>query len=402
MAVAVPISEEPLMTSSLIPRVALVVLAVGLAACDQPATAPRAPAAPSAALTFRGDAPASAPELFASGFVFPRGLTFSESGLLVVAEAGSGGTGFTTAEDCPQVIPPVGPYTNGNTARVSLVDWRGNRVTLADGFPSGHNGVDDFIGVADVAIIGNSLYAMSAGGGCSHGATVPAAVYRLGLFGQRTLVADLSNYLAHNPVAQPEEDDFEPDGTWYSMIRDGATLVAVEPNHGDIVRINPRSGAVQRIVDVSASQGHIVPTALATWRGALFFGNLGTFPSPVGSEKIFRVRRNGTLRVVAEGFTQVLGLEFDRFGRLYVLESSTSPLPSPGSGQVTRLDRFGHRTVIASGLFFPTGMTFGPNGDLYVSNKGFGPPQSGEVLRIRLRDDGDRRADGWEGEEDDR
>ena len=52
---------------------------------------------------------------------------------------------------------------------------------------------------------------------------------------------------------------YQPDGTWYSMIRSGDGLVAVEPNHGDLAEVNPRKGTVQRIVDISASQGHIVP-----------------------------------------------------------------------------------------------------------------------------------------------
>ncbi len=37
-----------------------------------------------------------------------------------------------------------------------------------------------------------------------------------------------------NPVANPEEDDFEPDGTWYSMTNVNGNLYAVEPNHGEL------------------------------------------------------------------------------------------------------------------------------------------------------------------------
>jgi hypothetical protein len=40
--------------------------------------------------------------------------------------------------------------------------------------------------------------------------------------------------------------------------------------------------------------------------------------------------------------------------------------------------------VIVEGLFFPTAMRFGPDGALYVSNKGFGPPQPGENLRVTV------------------
>jgi len=57
-----------------------------------------------------------------------------------------------------------------------------------------------------------------------------------------------------HPVANPEPDDFEPDGTWYSMIAVRGNLYAVEPNHGEIDRITPE-GEISRVIDISASQG---------------------------------------------------------------------------------------------------------------------------------------------------
>jgi hypothetical protein len=35
-------------------------------------------------------------------------------------------------------------------------------------------------------------------------------------------------------VANPEPDDFEPDGTWYGMVAAGHVLYAVEPNRGEL------------------------------------------------------------------------------------------------------------------------------------------------------------------------
>ena len=88
-----------------------------------------------------------------------------------------------------------------------------------------------------------------------------------------------------------------------------------------------------------------------------------------------------------------IGLEFDRSGRLHVLESTTvAGNPTPNTGDVVRLDRRGHRDVIVQGLFLPTGLRFGPDGALYISNKGFGPPQPGEILRVNVRDADDRDA----------
>lgn len=329
---------------------------------------------------------AASVSIFATGLEFPRGLTFAPNGDLYVAEAGAGGTATTTSQ-CTQVIPPVGPYRNGPTARISRIDRRGNRTTFSTGFPSAVNAFHDVLGVADVAFVGDKLYALVAGGGCSHAsATVPAGVARVSHSGTWSIVADLSAWQTAHPVAHPEADDFEPDGSWYGMISSHGSLVAVEPNHGEVVRVNPRNGHVTRIADISATYGHIVPTVVAERRGALYLSSLGVFPGTPGSQKILRLSRSGDVSEVASGFTAVLGLDFDARGRLYVLETGEAGgFPAPGAGRVIRLDRKGNRVVIVDGLFLPTGLRIGPDGWLYISNKGFGPPQPGEILRVDIR-----------------
>lgn len=326
-------------------------------------------------------------EVAATGLLFPRGMTFGSHGDIYVAEAGTAGTSATTPEQCTQVGAPIGPYVNGPTGRISRIDRHGNRTTVADGFPSGVNAFGDVQGVADVTFLRGKLYALVAGGGCSHGsAEVPAGVARVGRDGSWSMISDLSAYQAANPVANPFPPDFEPDGSWYGMISRWGELVAIEPNHGEVVRIDPRSGAVQRIADLSADFGHIVPTIATERHGTLFVSSLGVFPLTPGATSILRISRWGMVSVVAEGFTAVLGLDFDRRGRLYVLEtSSVAGFPTPNTGRVIRLDRRGHRDVIVDDLFLPTAMRFGPDGMLYISNKGFGPPQPGELLRVNVR-----------------
>ena len=330
------------------------------------------------------------PSVFATGFEFPRGLSFGPNGDLYVAEAGAGGAGNTVGQ-CTQVIPPVGPYHNGPTARISRVERAGNRTTFASGFPSGVNALGDFLGVADVAFVGEKMFALSSGGGCSHGTTAaPAGIVMVSKLGAWSTIADLSAWQAAHPVAQPNPGDFEPDGSWYGMISSQGSLVAVEPNHGEVIRVNPRTGAITRLADISATQGHIVPTVIAERRGAFYLSSLGTFPGTPGSQKILRLSRSGEVSEVATGFTAVLGLDFDSHGRLYVLETGEAGgFPAPGTGRVVRLDRKGNRVVIVEGLFLPTGLRIGPDKQLYISNKGFGPPQPGEVLRVDLRPKGD-------------
>ena len=364
--------------------IALLVGALAVAGCDSPADdGPLAPTAPAV----RPDADVqttalAAATVFATGLRFPRGLTFGPDGFLYVAEAGNGGT-HSTAGQCKQVVPPVGPYTNGHTARISRIGPHGNRSTVAFGFPSAVAAIGDVNGVADVAFIGNQLYALVSGGGCSHGSGTPAGIAKVSPTGDWSIVADLSAYQAKHPVAHTEPADFEPDGTWYSMLAQNGKLFAVEPNHGEVVRIVPGTWKVSRIVDVSASKGHIVPTALAERFGNFYFGNLGTFPVTPGSEKVFQLKTDGTLILAKGGFTTVLGLDFDSRGRMYVLETTHGAgFPTPGTGRVVRVNGDGTRQVIVNGLFFPTAMQFGPDDRLYISNKGFGPPQPGEILRV--------------------
>jgi streptogramin lyase len=330
--------------------------------------------------------------VFATGLNNPRGLKFGPDGNLYVAEGGIGGTNSTEG-CCEQVIPPVGPYTGSATgSRISKIDANGNRTTAVDNLPSSQTSAATgnlTSGAADVAFIGNTLYILLGGAGCSHGVPqvpeMPNGVLRVNADGSTELIANLSAFVMAFPVAHPNPDDFEPDGTWYSMIAVGGNLYAVEPNHGELDRITP-DGQISRVTDISASQGHIVPTAIAH-RGNFYVGNLNTFPVVPGSSKIYKITPSGNVSVFAEGLTTILGLVFDRRDRMYVLETSTvAGDPTPFTGKVIRVDPSRRQTEIASGLFFPTGMTLGPDGALYVSNVGFGPPPAGlgEILRITV------------------
>jgi len=327
--------------------------------------------------------------VFSTGFNNPRGLKFGPDGYLYVAEGGAGGTDSTTGQ-CTQVPFPVGTYTGSPTGgRISKVDWAGIRTTVTDSLPSSNaNEIigGDVEGVADVAFIGNTLYALLAGGGCSHGVpSIPNGIVKVNGNGSWTWVANLSDWLMANPVVNPEPDDFEPDGTWYSMLNVRGDLYALEPNHGVLVKVTT-SGTISKVVDISASQGHIVPTALA-YHGNFYIGNLNTFPITGGASKILKVTPSGELKVDLPGLNTVLGLVFDNRDRMYVLEMTAgAPFPTPGMGRILQVLPSGKITTIVSGLSFPTGMTMGPDGNLYVSNVGFSPKAigGGQVLKITI------------------
>lgn len=368
-------------------RIIVLALVAGFAvACNE--TTPVQVQPPGVALG-RGPVPAPTISTFATGLNAPRGLQFGPDGYLYVAEGGTGGTGSTEGQ-CDQVVAPIGPYTGGYTARISKIDASGNRTTVVDNLPSSQTSAASgglISGVADVAFVGNTLYALLAGAGCSHGIPdVPNGVIRVHSDGSWDLVADLGAYQAAHPVAHPEEEDFEPDGTWWQMVVVRGDLYAVEPNHGELVRITT-SGMVDRVVDISAKEGHIVPTAIA-YHGNFYVGNLGEFPLVPGSSTILHITPSGRIPETTGHLTSVLGVAFDHAGRMYALENTVCPtatpcMPTPETGRVVRVARDGSLETIASGLMLPTGMTMGPDGALYVSVFGFGgPPGSGAIIRI--------------------
>ena len=349
---------------------------------------------------------AGPPTVVATGLEGPRGLKFGPDGDLYVAEAGLGGT-KSTAGLCTQVPGAPGgpgPYTGGLTARISKISSTGKRTTVASGFPSTISS-GGTIGVADVAFLNGKLYAVVAGGGCSHGnPDNPSGIAEVDpSTGKWTLIADIGAWLKTHPTAYESPDDFEPDGTLYSVISLDGRLITVEPNHGQVISVTP-DGTINQVIDISASEGHIVPTAIAERQGHYYVGNLNLFPIDPQWARVLTISRDDHFptenlapgfeqdyhrhHIVDSkaGFTTVVAVAFGpEDGLLYVLElSDAAGYPTPGDGKVVRVLRNGQIEEVITGLAVPTGMTFGPGGKLYISNLGAAPGASGQILRFTI------------------
>ncbi len=164
-------------------------------------------------------------------------------------------------------------------------------------------------------------------------------------------------------------------------------------------------GKISEVIDISASEGHIVPTSIAARGGNFYVGNLGLFPIDPDWARVLTLSKNGfnnpapgfgggrnDYHVVdaKAGFTTVVAVAFGPDGLLYALElSAEAGFPTPGAGKVVRVKRSGAIEVVVAGLAVPTGMTFGPDNRLYVSNlgalpAGAAPPGSGQILRFDI------------------
>jgi hypothetical protein len=171
----------------------------------------------------------------------------------------------------------------------------------------------------------------------------------------------------------------------------GAYLYITQPNQQEIDRIDPQTGKITRIIDLSKqfpgpTDWH-GPTSMVYHDGALYFGILEKFPIVEGVANVYKLTLDGKLSVYATGFTAILGIAFDDLNRLYVLENTVgAPFPTPGLGDVVRWDpATGTRQVLTTGLNLPTAITFGPDGSLYISNWGIGPAGAGQIVRLSFQ-----------------
>lgn len=339
-------------------------------------------------------------QVVATGLNNPRGLDFAPNGALYIAEAGTGGAG-------PIVQGAEGPLQFGLSGSITRV-FKGAQERIVTGLPSLANAqgmgalgpsnvVFDQLGHAAVTI-GLALnpsvrenVLRAAGGGAM------GTVQQMNQNGQMKLIADIAGFELLNdpdgngPDSNPNGVTQDKGGVVYvadaganALLKVSAkgvvSVVAIFPN-----RIVATPPALPQPPFPPQLPMQAVPTNVVIGPdGALYVSQLTGFPFPPGEAKIYRIVPNAAPQVYAEGFTNIIDLEFDAAGNLYVLEIDRNSLlaPSP-TGRLARVNA-GTQTVdtIASdGLVMPGGMTIGPDGAIYVSNFSVSAG-GGQVVRI--------------------
>ena len=366
--------------------------------------------------------------VLATGLHDPRGIALGAAGSLYVAEGGTTEGVFTLPPGPPLtdlsrdrcvMYWPVAPVVGGHTGRVSRIDASGKVSVIADELPSVALNTligGDRLSAASVALIGNRLYALIAGAGCSHGhASEPNGIYRIYPDGVAQPVVDLSNLLRGlNDVKDASDPTFEPDGSWYSMVHAFGALYAVEPNRGTFVRVT-EAGEVTVLADLidavnqTEGDGDQTWTALTRRGNHFYIGTLGRINTGFAGA-VYRLSRDGSqITRVVSGLHGVVGIAFDTVGRMYVLETTAAgvdpPLSDPSAGRLVRVERDGSVTPILTALAFPTALVTGRDGTFYVTNCGYGcndrtnfpaalpSLRAGQVLKVKLADANAARRD---------
>ena len=325
----------------------------------------------------------SAWTVFARGLTNPRHMRVGPDGMLYVAEAGVGGSQAPTCDPADNMFG--GPdYRGGLTGRVSRVRPDGRVETVAEGFASFEDGTGEILGTSDVAWIGKTLYVLTEGGGCTRGLPDdPAGVVRVSRDGSLSYVADITAFIRAHPVAVPPTcgptGDCEPDGVPHSMVAVGGYLYVVDTNHNSILRVNPRTGRVANLHDLS-----VLDPAPIRIRRRGDDALIGTFDGDLLKMDLF----HGPVRFLQSGYNPLVDLVNLR-GSLFLLETFTNDSPwTPDEGRVLRRNRDGSSAEIAAGLNFPIGLAAW-RGDLYVSQNSYGqgPVEgTGEIVRIKCHE----------------
>ncbi len=390
----------------------------------------------------------------ADGLDNPRNMDWDSAGNLYVTTSGKGGDGKDgrcIPSPSAQFIP-LCAGANGSVIKIaadgSKTDFLSSLTSIAL-VPSGEQAA----GPADFKFDskGNAYLLTGVAGDPTKRDTVLKAPDLGKLFkvdlgtGSLTQLADIANYealnnpdgtdLVSNPYALAIKDDnaFIVDGggnTIYKVGLDGSGIkdvkafpvlnVQLTTSQFPVLPeglVDPTGGAPLPPGYTQAANGlpvsnQSVPTGIAIAPdGSLTVSEYSYFPYPEGAARIWKIDENLTTTgtgvngapvtgtEIANGFTQLTGVAYDKEGSLYALQhintSEWKEIQQGGvitgdiSGSIIKIAKDGTRSTVWSGagLEAASGLFFGPDGDLYTSNRAR-LAGAGQVIKINLKGEG--------------
>ncbi|NLI18522.1 MAG: ScyD/ScyE family protein [Actinomycetales bacterium] len=328
-------------------------------------------------------------EVVADGLNNPRHLSFSGTGDLFVAEAGTGGT------DGPYSGPEGEAYF-GLTGSVTRV--RGDlQERVITGLPSLASDVGaNAIGPTDVSVQGPQRYAVSMGLGADPAArTMISGAERMatlltGTFASMPRVtADLGAYEAD---ANPDGD--LPDSNPGGFVATPGGYVAVDAGGNSLLAVSA-SGNVstlawfpeREVQNPFAPPGVMlsmdaVPTSVVVGPdGAYYVSQLTGFPFPAGGSIIWRVVPGEDPEPYATGLSTVTDLAWNG-DDLYAVQLTDTGLLGGPPGSLVKVGPMGDHEVVAGGLMFPYGVAIRDDA-AYVTIWSVAPGM-GAVIKVSL------------------
>ena len=349
------------------------------------------------------------PNVIARNLANPRHLTFGPEGALYVAEAGEGGPGACLPN--PEGGEPVCYGLTGAVTKINdPASSTPTQMSIVSDLPSiavitGTNAGMGAGGPHDVAFDDQGeMYALIGLGANPLSRTGQLEnlgyLVEVGMNGAWTTTVDVAAYevsanpdgglLDSNPFDLAEVDD------GFLIVDAGMNALLHMDTFGAIstLAVFPTRMVTNPLMPTTTIPMQSVPTSVAVGPdGAYYVGELTGFPFPVGEARVYRVVPGEAPEIYLTGFTNIIGVDFDAQGNLYVLEMATNSLLSGDStGALIRVAPDGQRETVAYGLFLPTGLVIEDEGGraAYVSNYGIFPsspfpgPPTGQVVRIPL------------------
>ncbi len=351
----------------------------------------------------------------AGGFNSPRGVAIGADGTVYIAEAGAGGT-----ESCA-TLEELGNMCFGASGSIIAVSG-GEASHIVEGLASGLSDAGEAIGPSDVTVDADGTIWFLVGGPTLGAAefreSIPdgagagmGQLYRIDADGMAQSVADLAAYeTSENPDAD-QPGNAEPDSNANGMVATADGVAVADAGANTLLLVDAEGSistlAVMPVVmqpappdpeaepDPAAEPPMIpmdpVPTSVALGDDdALYVGQLTGFPFPMGGAAVFRVAPGEDPTVYADGFTNIIDVEFGADGTLYVLEMAHEGLMSAGEGGPPMGGLWqvpaggGSAELITSdGLPMPGGMAIAEDGTVYVSTCTGCPPGAGGLVSIQ-------------------